>query len=53
MLDDVETRMQYPLLIKKPRASASQGVYLERDREGAARRLENLSPAEAFSTTAC
>ncbi len=48
MLDDLGERMQYPLLIKKPRASVSQGVYLERCREGAARRLENLFTGGGF-----
>ena len=48
MLDDIEQRIPYPLLIKKPRASVSQGVYLERDREGAARRLENLFTGGGF-----
>ena len=48
MLDDIEKRIPYPLFIKKPRASVSQGVYLERDREGAARRLENLFTGGGF-----
>ena len=49
MLDD--HREANPLIrcsIKKPRASVSQGVYLERDREGAARRLENLFTGGGF-----
>ena len=48
MLDDIEQRIPYPLLIKKPRASVSQGVYLERCREGASRRLENLFTGGGF-----
>ena len=38
----VDAEMAWPVLVKKARGSVSQGVYLERDAEGVARRLQSL-----------
>ena len=48
ILNDVESQIRYPLLIKKPRGSISEGVYVERNRNAATRRLENLFKGSGF-----
>ncbi len=42
VLADVEERMTYPVVVKRNRASLSQGVYLEGSREGLDGRLRDL-----------
>ena len=42
MVAAVDAAMTWPVVVKKSRGSVSQGVYLETDAEGAARRLQSL-----------
>jgi dihydrofolate synthase/folylpolyglutamate synthase len=42
LIDEIETRMAYPLVVKRSQGSFAQGVYLEYDREGLRERLELL-----------
>jgi len=42
LIDEIETRMSYPLVVKRNQGSFAQGVYLEHDREGLSERLDLL-----------
>ncbi|MDP6777715.1 MAG: cyanophycin synthetase [Candidatus Latescibacteria bacterium] len=45
---DVESRIAYPLVVKRNEGSMAQGVYLETGREGLRGRLRELCEASAF-----
>ena len=49
MVDDIENRLAYPLVVKKYRSSVSQGVFVEEGRETLLRRLRVLCENSAFS----
>jgi dihydrofolate synthase / folylpolyglutamate synthase len=49
MVDDIESRFAYPLVIKKYRSSVSQGVFVEHNKEGLAHRLQVLFENSAFN----
>ena len=48
MVADVESRLPYPVLVKKYRSSVSQGVYLERTGAALGRRLQGLFEHSGF-----
>jgi len=48
MIDDVDSQLSYPVVIKKPRSSVSQGVYPEVDGAAAGRRLQSLFENAGF-----
>lgn len=48
MIDDVDSQLSYPIVIKKPRSSVSQGVYPEVDAAAAQRRLQSLFENAGF-----
>jgi len=48
MVDYVEEHLDYPVVVKKYRSSVSQGVYLERNGEALANRLQGLFEHSSF-----